>query len=246
MDKAGKIYVVGIGPGSYEGMTLKAVAALNKSQVIVGYAVYVDLLRETFPSKRFLETPMRREVERCQMAFDEAQKGQDVSMVCSGDPGVYGMSGLILELAKEYPEVEIEIVPGVTAATAGAALLGAPLGHDFAVISLSDLLTPMELIEERIKKAAEADFILCIYNPSSRKRADYLRRACEIVLQYRDPETVCGIVQNIGREGEGWKAMTLAELKDTAVDMFTTVYIGSSRTVLLDGKMVTPRGYRRG
>ena len=191
---------------------------------------------------------MKQEVKRCQMAFEEAVKGQDVAMVCSGDAGVYGMAGLIYEVGREYPEIKIEIIPGITAATGGAAVLGAPLMHDFAVISLSDLLTPWETIENRLDAAAKTDFSICLYNPSSRKRADYLKRACEIFLRYKSADTVCGIVKNIGRDGETKKVMTLAELKDYEADMFTTVFIGNSRTEksVLGGQnwMVTPRGYR--
>ena len=242
MKKKGKLYVVGIGPGSYEDMTIRAVNALKDSELIVGYTVYIDLIREHFPEKEMLTTPMRKERERCQMALLEAGKGKTVSMVCSGDSGVYGMSGLILELSEGG--VEIEIIPGVTAALSGGALLGAPLGHDFAVISLSDLLTPMELIEERLKLSSKADMVICLYNPSSKKRADYLKRACEIMLEYKAPETVCGLARNVGREGEALAVMTLETLKETSVDMFTTVYIGNSMTREIGGKMVTPRGYR--
>lgn len=238
-----KLYVVGIGPGEYEQMTLKAVRVLESSQLIVGYTVYIDLIRPHFPDKEMMATPMMKEVERCRLALQEANRGRTVSMVCSGDSGVYGMAGLILELAKEYPEVEIEMVPGVTAACGGAAVLGAPICHDFAVISLSDLLTPMRTIERRLKCAAQADMIICIYNPSSKKRADYLKRACDIVMKYQRPETVCGIVRNIGRDGESSRVMTLGELRDLQVDMFTTVYIGNSSTRVERGKMITPRGY---
>jgi len=238
-----KLYVVGIGPGEYEQMTMKAVRVLESSQLIVGYTVYIDLIRPYFPDKEMMATPMMKEVERCRIALQEADKGRMVSMVCSGDSGVYGMAGLILELAKEYPEVEIEMVPGVTAACGGAAVLGAPICHDFAVISLSDLLTPMETIERRLECAAQADMVICIYNPSSKKRADYLRRACDIVLKYQRPETVCGIVRNIGRDGESSRVVTLEELRDLQVDMFTTIYIGNSSTRAERGKMITPRGY---
>ena len=178
------------------------------------------------------------------MAFEEAEKGQDVALVCSGDAGIYGMAGLICEIGKEYPETEIEIVPGLTAASAGAALLGAPLMHDFAVISLSDLLTPWETIEKRLRAAAAADFVICLYNPSSKKRADYLNRACRIVLEYRKGNNVCGIAKNIGREGEAVQILTLDQLKDARTDMFSTVFIGNAQTVELNGRMVTPRGYK--
>ena len=244
MKTTGKLYVVGIGPGSYEDMTIRAVNALKDSELIVGHTVYVDLLREHFPEKEMLTTPMRQEQERCQTAILKAQEGKRVAMVCSGDSGVYGMSGLILQLAKESPDLEIEVIPGVTAALSGGAVLGAPLGHDFAVISLSDLLTPMELIEDRLKNSASSDMVICLYNPSSKKRADYLKNACEIVLQHQKPETVCGLVRNIGRDGEEMEVLTLAQLKDTIVDMFTTVYIGNSMTREINGRMVTPRGYK--
>ena len=239
-----KIYVVGIGPGAYEKMTIEAAEALKNSDVIIGYTVYVDLVKNHFPGKEFLTTPMKKEVERCVMAFDEAMKGKVVSMICSGDAGVYGMAGLMYEVGINYPEVELEIIPGVTAATGGAAVLGAPLIHDFCLISLSDLLTPWEKIETRLVDAAHADFVICLYNPSSKKRHDYLMKACDLMMQYKGEETVCGIVSNIGRDGESMKVMTLSELRETPVDMFTTVFIGNSQTKNINGKMVTPRGYR--
>ena len=239
-----RIYVTGLGPGAADQMTIRAKKVLEKCPVIIGYTVYIDLIREKFPDKIFLSTPMRREADRCRMAFAEAQKGQDVAMVCSGDAGIYGMAGLICEIGKDYPDVGIEVVPGITAASGGAAVLGAPLMHDFAVISLSDLLTPWEKIEKRIRAAAEADFVICIYNPSSKKRADYLKKACGMILEYRKPETVCGIVRNIGRDGESYEILPLERLQDTQADMFTTVFIGNSNTMELNGRMVTPRGYK--
>ncbi len=238
-----KLYVVGLGPGSFEGMTLAAQSALNASDVIVGYTVYIDLIRAHFPDKEFRSTPMRREVDRVRMALEIAAEGRTVSMVCSGDAGVYGMSGLCEALLPEYPGVEIETVPGVSAMLSGAAILGAPLMHDFAVISLSDLLTPWEKIEKRLLAAAQADFVICLYNPSSRKRSDYLSRACDLVLRFASPETVCGIARNIGREGQQTRVLTLSELRDAETDMFSTVFIGNSETRIINGKMVTPRGY---
>ena len=183
-------------------------------------------------------------MDRCVLAFEEAMNGKTVSMICSGDAGVYGMSGLMYEIGTRYPEVELEIIPGVTAATGGAAVLGAPLIHDFCLISLSDLLTPWEKIEARLLSASQADFVICLYNPSSKKRHDYLEKACDLMLQYKAPDTVCGIVGNIGREGESMQVMTLEELKKTSVDMFTTVFVGNSQTKEIGGKMVTPRGYK--
>ena len=238
------VYVVGLGPGAGIQMTEQARKALEHCTVIAGYTVYIDLIREEFPQKQFLTTPMRKEAERCKMALEQAKKGADVAMVCSGDAGVYGMAGLMYELKAEYPEVELKIIPGITAATGGAAVLGAPLMHDFAVISLSDLLTPWEKIEKRLRAAAAADFVICIYNPSSRKRKDYLERACRILREFKRADTVCGIVRNIGREEETKKILTLEELEQTETDMFTTVYIGNEQTKNLEGYMVTPRGYR--
>ena len=239
-----KLYVVGIGPGAYEKMTIEAAEALKNSDVIIGYTVYVDLVKEHFAGKEFLTTPMKKEVERCKMAFEEAMKGKTVSMICSGDAGVYGMAGLMYEVGINYPEVELSVIAGVTAATGGAAVLGAPLIHDFCLISLSDLLTPWEKIETRLLDAAHGDFVICLYNPSSKKRHDYLQKACDLMLKYKSEETVCGIVGNIGRDGESEKVMTLKELRDTQVDMFTTVFIGNSQTKNINGKMVTPRGYK--
>ena len=239
-----KVYVIGMGPGAYEQMTIAAVEALKSCDVIVGYTVYVDLLKQYFPEKEYLTTPMRKEPERCRMAFEEAEKGHPTAMVCSGDSGIYGMAGLMYEIGEEYPDVEIKVLPGVTAALGGSAVLGAPLGHDCCLISLSDLLTPWELIEERLRCAAKADFVICLYNPSSRKRSTYLAKACEIMLEYKAEDTVCGIVKNIAREGETMQTLTLKELKETAVDMFSTVFIGNKQTKVIREKMVTPRGYR--
>ena len=238
-----KVTVIGLGPGGGADLTGRARAALEECGLIVGYTAYIDLVKDDFPEKEVLSTGMRREVDRCRAAVEAALTGKDVAVVCSGDSGVYGMAGLIYEVAQEYDPIEIEVVPGITAACGGAAVLGAPLTHDFAVISLSDLLTPWEKIEKRLSAAAQADFVICLYNPSSRNRPDYLQRACDILLRDKDPETVCGTVRNIGREGEEGKLLTLAQLRDTQVDMFTTVFIGNSQTKVLGGKMVTPRGY---
>lgn len=239
-----KLYVVGIGPGAAEDMTVRAMKALEDSQVIAGYGVYNDLVKPMFPDKEYLETPMRREVERCKMAIDAAMSGKTVAMISSGDAGVYGMACLIYELAEGNQELDIKVIPGVTAALSGGAVLGAPLGHDFAIISLSDLLTPWDKIEKRLELAADADLCIAIYNPASHKRVDYLMRACDMLLKHASPDTVCGVVRNIGREGEEMKVMTLAELREYKADMFTTVFVGNSQTRVIDGKMVTPRGYK--
>ena len=239
-----KVYVVGIGPGNWKKMTIEAAEALQESDVIVGYTVYIDLVREHLSGKEFLSTPMRREIERCRMAFDEAAKGKTVSMICSGDAGVYGMSGPMLEVGADYPGVEVQVIPGVTAALSGGAVLGAPLIHDFCLISLSDLLTPWEKIERRLVAAASSDLAIVLYNPSSMRRKDYLQKACDLILAHRSADTVCGIVRNIGREEEEHRILPLSELRDTEVDMFTTVFIGNSDTREIGGRMVTPRGYR--
>ena len=243
--KKGKVTVIGMGPGQIAQMTMEAYQAIVKSDVIAGYQVYVDLVRDRFPDKKIITTAMRREEERCNLALQEAASGADVAFICSGDAGVYGMAGLIYEMAQDYPSVEIEVIPGVTAALSGAARLGAPLIHDFALISLSDLMTPWEKIEKRLRMAAEGDFVIVLYNPSSRKRADYLQRACDILLETLSPEQVCGTVRNIGREGEAAHIYTLAELRDVQADMFTTVFIGNRSTKRIGNKMVTPRGYAR-
>lgn len=238
-----KVYVVGIGPGGPELITPQARAAMDCADVLCGYTVYIDLVRQLYPDKEAFTTPMTREQERCRWALEAAQAGRTVAVLCSGDAGVYGMASPLLELTAEFPEVEVEIVSGITAALSGGALLGAPLGHDFCVISLSDLLTPWELIEKRLACAAQGDFVICLYNPSSKKRSDYLRRACEILLQYRDAETVCGWVRNIHRPGQACKTLTLAQLREEQVDMFTTVFIGSSTTRQVGQFILTPRGY---
>lgn len=244
MKQNGKLYVVGIGPGAYEDMTIRAVRAMEESRVLVGYTVYADLMREYFPDKEWITTPMKKETERCRMALLRAGEGAIVSLICSGDAGVYGMSGLVLELLGEEEGPDIQVIPGVTAALSGGALLGAPLGNDFAVISLSDLLTPLKLIEERLIHAARADFAICLYNPASRGRAGYLKWACEILLAYKTPETVCGLARNVARQGETMELMTLSELKEGKADMFSTVFIGNAGTKMINGRMVTPRGYR--
>lgn len=238
-----QLYVIGIGPGKYEKMTMEAKNTLEQCEVIAGYTVYVDLLREHFPDKEYMVTGMTREEERCQMALEAASEGRTTAMVCSGDAGVYGMAGILLEMSERYPQVEVSVVAGVTAALSGAAVLGAPLGHDFAIISLSDLLTPWEKIELRLKCAAMSDLAICLYNPSSKKRKDYLHKACDIIMEYQRKETVCGFVKNIGREGERYQILRLDQLAETEVDMFTTVFIGNSQTRQIGNRMVTPRGY---
>ena len=239
-----KIYIVGMGPGREEMMTFEAMQALEQADMIVGYSLYVELLGERFSGKEFFTTPMRKEKERCERCFEEAEKGKKVALVCSGDAGVYGMASLMYEIGKNYPQTELVIIPGITAANSGAAVLGAPLNHDFCVISLSDLLTPWEKIEKRLRAAAEGDFAIAIYNPSSHKRHDYLKRACDILLETIEPERACGYVENIGREGTKAVTCTLKELREAEVNMFTTVFVGNSSSEAVNGKLITKRGYQ--
>ena len=238
--------MVGIGPGGPEFMTGQARLALEAADVLCGYTLYVDLVRPMFPDKEYITTPMTRELERCRLALDAASKGKTVAMLCSGDAGVYGMAGPVLEMSGRFADPAVEIVPGVTAALSGAAVLGAPLMHDFCVISLSDLLTPWEKIANRLRCAAAGDFSLCLYNPGSGKRREHLRRACDILMETKSPDTVCGWVRCIGREGQAHRVLTLKELREEELDMFTTVFVGSSQTRRAGEWIVTPRGYEKG
>lgn len=238
-----KIYIVGMGPGKEEMMTGEALRALEQADVIIGYTVYLDLLQERFREKELLSTPMRQEKERCILCFKEARKGKQVALICSGDAGIYGMASLMYEIGKDYPETELEVIAGITAASSGAAVLGAPVNHDFCVVSLSDLLVPWEKIEKRLRAAAEGDFVIVIYNPSSHKRKDYLAKACDILLETIEENRACGYVENIGREGTKATTCTLRELRDREVNMFTTVFVGNADSEIMSGKLVTKRGY---
>ena len=241
----GKVQIVGIGPGNFENMTIRADRALAACDVIVGYPVYVDLVKDRYPGKELLATPMTQEAKRCRMALELAAAGKTVCLVCSGDSGIYGMAALVYQLRGEAQEPEVEAIPGLTAACSGGALLGAPLTHDFAVISLSNRLTPWEKIEKRLACAAEADLGIVLYNPRSKGRPDNLRMACDILLRYLPEDRPCGVAHSIGREGEAGEHMTLGALRDADVDMFSTVFIGNAMTKMIGGAMVTPRGYRR-
>lgn len=239
----GKVTVVGIGPGNYENMTIRADRALQTCDVIIGYQVYVELVRERYPEKEFLTTPMTQETKRCQMALAAAGQGKKVAMVCSGDSGIYGMAALLYELRGACTEPEVEVIPGLTAACSGAALLGAPLTHDFAVISLSDRLTSWEKIEKRLEAAAVADLSIVLYNPVSKGRPEHLRRACDLLLRYLPKDRLCGVAQSVGRAGENRCLMSLGELREADADMFCTVFIGNGSTRCIADNMVTPRGY---
>ena len=241
-----KLYVVGIGSGAEETMTGEAKKILAESDMIVGYSVYTDIVKKMFPDKEYYTSGMGREEERCRAAALFAASGKKTAVVCSGDAGVYGMASLMHEVAAQYEDIEVCVAAGVSAILSGGALVGAPLGHDFAVISLSDLLTPFEVIENRLRRACQGGFVICLYNPSSKKRKDYLKKACDIIGEYRDSETVCAAAKNIGRGGEESRIMTLGEMRNYDADMFTTIFIGSEETKNINGMMVTPRGYKLG
>lgn len=263
--------IVGTGPGNADEMTARARRAIEDADIIVGYTLYNELLQKEFPDKEYYATPMRHETERCRYALEKAAQGAETVLVCSGDSGVYGMASLVFELAEQMysragevsrgrsagkdseknnktcqgQEIcpEIEVIPGITAALSGGARLGSPLSNDFAVVSLSDLLTPWDVIEKRLRGAADGDFVIALYNPGSKKRRGHLKKACDIVMERRSAETPCGIVHNIGREGEHVDIMMLGELRDVQADMFMTVFIGNSKTRVIGGRLVTPRGY---
>ena len=235
-----RVCVVGGGPA---GMTAEARQVLDRCDCIIGYTTYIGLIKEEYSHKELLDTGMTKEADRCRLVIDKAREGKTVALVSSGDAGVYGMAGIMHEVAADCDDIDVVVVAGVTAACSGAALLGAPLTHDVCLISLSDLLTPWEVIEKRLRCAAEGDFVIVLYNPASKKRADYLRKACQIIQAYRPGNTPAGVVRYIGRDGETAEITTLTQLQDMVLDMFSTVFIGNSQTKVLKGKMVTPRGY---
>lgn len=239
-----RLDIVGFGPGSYDKMTIEAVNALNTCDVIVGFVTYVNIVKQFFEGKEYISNGMGSEVDRVRNALDIANSGRHVCLVCSGDSSVYGMAALCYEIAVDYKEVTLNTIPGVTAALSGSALLGAAAGNDVVLISLSDYHTSWEMIEARLSSCAKCDFVMALYNPQSKKRPDGLKRACEILLDYLPVDRVCGIAENIGRDGEITKVMSLGELVLYEANMFTTVFIGNSSTVIVDGKMITPRGYR--
>ena len=245
--KSGSLTIAGIGSGKFSQITVEVLETLKICDCIAGYETYINLIKPHFLEKEFLSTSMRKEEERCRLALEKASEGKNVVFICSGDAGVYGLSGLIYEMSADFPDVEISVLPGITAALSGAALLGAPLVHDFCVISLSNLLTSWEKIEKRLEFASKADFCIVIYNPMSYKRSDYLFKAVEILLKNLPENTSCAYARNIGREGEEAKILTLRELQIEKLDMFTTVFIGNSTTRIINTpngkKIVTPRGY---
>jgi len=238
------IYVIGIGPGDIKGITIEALDALKSCDIISGYKVYVDLVKDFLPEKNFEVYPMKSEIKRCQDALKFSLAGKDIALISSGDGGVYGMAGLMLEIAEGTGQ-EIKIIPGVTAANSAGAILGAPLMNDYVTISLSDLMTSWKIIEKRLSAACEGDFVICLYNPASHHRPENFKKACEILLKYKSPETPCGYVRNIKRNEETHEIMTLEKIKTCGkIDMLTTVIIGNSQTYISNGKLITPRGYK--
>lgn len=245
MMTGGRLHVVGFGPGGKEHMTFKAAEVIGSADVVTGYTTYVELLKPIFPDKVYKATGMMKEVERCRMAIEDAMSGKDVAMVSSGDSGIYGMAGIVYQLADEMgADIEIDTVPGITAASTAASVLGAPLMHDLAIISLSDLMTPIDLIMKRVSLAAEGDFVIALYNPKSKTRTEYLGDAQKLILERRSPDTPVGIVRNAGRDDESKQVTTLGDLDKADVDMFSIVIIGNSQTYVSNGRMITPRGYR--
>ncbi|MEW8973238.1 MAG: precorrin-3B C(17)-methyltransferase [Tissierellaceae bacterium] len=235
-----KLYVVGIGPGGREHMTYRAVEVIRTCDVIVGYKPYIEYIEDLVNGKELFSTGMRGEIERCNYAIEKVREGKDTAIISTGDAGLYGMAGPIMELCDD---IDIEIVPGVTAAFSAASELGAPIMHDYASVSLSDLLTPWEVIEKRIEKGAEADFVITIYNPKSKGRKHHLERAIEIIKDYRKGSTPVGIVKNSGRRDREITITTLDEIDYEKVDMLCVLIIGNTNTFIKKGKMVTPRGY---
>ncbi len=236
-----KLYVVGMGPGSVENMTLKAYNAVKNSDVIVGYTFYIDLLKELTEGKEIISTGMHGEIERCTMAVEKVKQGFNTVIISTGDAGLYGMAGPILEIADG---IDVEIIPGVTSSFEAAAELGAPIMHDFCTISLSDLLTSWDTIEKRIRCACEGDFVIALYNPKSKARKDNLRKAMDIISEYKKPDTPVGIVKNAGRQGNEKRITTISDIDYDFVDMRTVLIIGNSSTYIKGEKIITPRGYK--
>lgn len=243
MDKKGKIYVVGIGPGNKENMTFKAYNTIKESDIIIGHKTYIALVEKIFPDKKTVKSAMKKEVERCEETLKLAEEGNVVALISSGDAGVYGMAGIMLEVAGDS-NIDVEIIPGVTSSNASASVAGAPLMHDYVTISLSNLLTDWELIKKRVALASEGDFVISLYNPRSNGRPELINEAAEIMLKYKNKKTPVAIVRNTGRDGESCDITTLEKMLDFEINMFTTVIIGNSKTFIKNGKMITPRGYK--
>lgn len=249
--KPGKMLLVGFGPGSDDHLTNSARAAIAEADIVVGYTTYIELVRDLLDGKRVIQTGMQEEVTRAKRAIEMAEEGHTVAVISSGDAGVYGMAGLIFDVLKErnwHPDadhVEVNVIPGISAVNAVAALLGAPLVSDFATISLSDYLTPLEMIYRRIDVCAATDFIIALYNPKSGRRTEQIVEAQRILLRHRLPVTPVGIVKSAYRDGQTVVLTDLEHMLDFEIGMLTTIIVGNSSTYVLDGKMITPRGYQR-
>ena len=244
----GKIIIVGLGPGNVEDMTPRARAAIESADVIAGYKTYINLIPELVAGKKIIATAMMQEIERAQLAIAEAQKNFSVAVISSGDAGVYGMAGLVIEKILDLPEdvqPKFEVVAGISAVNSAAAILGAPLMHDFAVISLSDLMTDWELIKKRVECAAAGDFVIALYNPKSKKRVTNIEEVQKILLDYKNKNTPVGIVTNAGREGQTKVISTLENFTAEEINMFSLVLIGNSKTFVKNNFMITPRGYEQ-
>ena len=243
----GKISVIGIGPGGLDEMTPRACKAIEGAEVVAGYNTYIKLIEELLRGKKIIGRAMMQEVERCQLAIEETLTGKNVAVVSSGDSGVYGMAGLVVEMILNLPEdkqPQFEVIAGVSAVNAAAAILGAPLMNDFAVISLSDLMTPFDVIKQRVRAAAQGDFVIALYNPKSKRRVTQLEDVQKILLEYRKKNTPVGIVTNAGRDGESKILSTLENFTREEINMFSLVLIGNSQTFIKAGFMLTPRGYK--
>ncbi|BBM48222.1 precorrin-3B C(17)-methyltransferase [Leptotrichia wadei] len=245
MSKNGKIYVVGIGPGKKADMTFKAYEKMKNSDIIVGYKTYTDLIKEYFPNIEIKSSSMMKEVDRCIEVLKLAKDGKNVALISSGDAGVYGMAGIMYEVINENDDIEVEIIAGVTATNAAAAIVGAPIMHDYVTISLSNLLTDWKLIKKRLELAAQGDFIVSLYNPKSKGRTTQIAEAQQIMLKYKSKNTPVAIVRNAGRENEEYEITTLENMLNFEINMLTIVLIGNSNTYIKKGKMITPRGYEK-
>lgn len=238
----GKIYVVGIGPGNMEDISIRAYNTLKNVDIIAGYITYVDLVKDEFSEKEFYVSGMKKEIDRCEKVLELAKEGKKVALISSGDAGIYGMAGIMIEVALGSG-IEVEIIPGITSSVAGASLVGAPLMHDQAIISLSDLLTDWEVITKRIDRASDGDFVISLYNPKSKGRTEQIVEARKIMLKYKVATTPVALLRHVGREDENYTLTTLEDMLNHEIDMFTVVIVGNSKTYVKDGKMITPRGY---
>lgn len=238
----GKIYVVGIGPGNMEDISVRAYKILKSVDIIAGYITYVDLVKDKFKEKEFYVSGMKKEIDRCEKVLELAKKGKSVALISSGDAGIYGMAGIMIEVALGSG-IDVEIVPGITSSVAGASIVGAPLMHDQAIISLSDLLTDWDVITKRIDRASEGDFVISLYNPKSKGRTEQIVEAREIMLRHKAPTTPVALLRHVGREDQNYTLTNLEEMLNHEIDMFTVVIVGNSKTYIKEGKMITPRGY---